>query len=233
MITVTMTTGKRLALLKRTIQTFVENCLDIDLISRWVVSDDGSTDSDISEMKKEFPFLEIYKNPNHGHASNLNNLFSIPTTQYVYQLEDDWLFIKKGHYIKDSLAVMFNNRDIKMVRTNCIKGDVLNVVGVNYIRHEFDIEWRKKGQANWETLSFFPPFTLNPGLQHLPSLLSIGKFGQLPKYEPHLPSGFETDFAYQYWLKGFRMATLTDTYCQHIGGVQSLYDLNQTNRIQG
>jgi hypothetical protein len=233
MVTVTITSGKRLDLFKKTIKSFLDNCLDINIISDWIVCDDGSNSKDIDAMQKEYPFLRIYKNPEHGHAKSLNYLFSLPKTEYIYHLEDDWLFIKAGNYIRDSLMIMLADTKIKIVKTNCIKGDIINVNGVKCIKHEFDINWRSKGPANWETLDFFPPYTLNPSLQHLPSVLSVGKFGALPKYEPDLPSGFETDFCYQFWLKGFRMATLTETYAQHIGGEQSCYDLNQTNRIQG
>ena len=72
-ITCTMTMGRRLDMFLRTMKSFMENCLDLDLIERWIVNDDRSDTKDLEFIKKKFPFLEIIKADRPGQASALNN----------------------------------------------------------------------------------------------------------------------------------------------------------------
>ena len=51
-VTITMTTCKRFNLFTQTVSSFINCCLDIELVSRWICVDDNSTEEDRKEMKE-------------------------------------------------------------------------------------------------------------------------------------------------------------------------------------
>ena len=62
-IILTMTTGTRLDLFIRTMESFLTACQDKDLISRWIVSDDRSSTKDLFEMKDRYSFRKFIQVP--------------------------------------------------------------------------------------------------------------------------------------------------------------------------
>ena len=56
-ITITTTTCKRLDLLKKTVNSFIECCKDLHLVKEWIVIDDNSSENDRIEMKNLYPFI--------------------------------------------------------------------------------------------------------------------------------------------------------------------------------
>ena len=95
-VTVTITTGRRIELFAIMMAGLMRTCYDLDLVERWIVCDDGSTDIELEWMKKEWPFLEIHRNPGVGQAASLNFLFSEVKTEWFLHLEDDWGWLKTG-----------------------------------------------------------------------------------------------------------------------------------------
>ena len=51
-ITLICTTGRRLEFFKETMKTFKENCLDLDLIDKFLICDDRSSDEEREKMKR-------------------------------------------------------------------------------------------------------------------------------------------------------------------------------------
>ena len=110
-IILTMTTCKRYILFEKTINSFINCCLDKDLINKWYIVDDNSSEEDREKMKTNYPFIEfVFKTTEQkGHALSMNLIRNyIIENKYKYQihLEDDWLFYKKLNYIQDSLKIM-------------------------------------------------------------------------------------------------------------------------------
>ena len=105
----TMTTCKRLDLFRKTINSFINNCKDIDLIDKWLIIDDNSSIDDKEIMKYEYPFIQfIFKDKeNKGHASSMNLIRDLSVDyEYVLHLEDDWLFIENTYYIKPAIDIL-------------------------------------------------------------------------------------------------------------------------------
>jgi hypothetical protein len=110
-IILTMTTCKRYVLFEKTINSFIQCCLDKHLINKWYIVDDNSTEEDREKMKTNYPFIEfVFKTSEQkGHAISMNMIKNyIVKNQYKYQihLEDDWLFYKELNYVQDSLKIM-------------------------------------------------------------------------------------------------------------------------------
>src|SRR6185295_941723 len=57
-VTLSITTCKRLDLFVRTMTSFLNACQDIDLIDHWLCVDDASSDADRAEMQRLFPFFD-------------------------------------------------------------------------------------------------------------------------------------------------------------------------------
>lgn len=220
-ITFTMTTFDRHHLFTKTIDSFLSTCLDLDLINRWVISDDGSPQSDIDKMKKSYPFFEIHKNPGKGQASNINNLFSLVETEWFFHCEDDWLFIKKDNYIRKLFDIAFDNPTIKNITLRYwVGGEVESetVSGFKYNIHDYLPS--KKFEESLDTDWWWCGYTLNPGLQHLPTIKKIGK------YDESMPLNsrkWDRKPAIKYYELGYKRGNMLDKYIEHIGDKESAY----------
>ena len=203
-IAFTITTFNRLSLFIRTIDTFMNTCLDKDLISDWIIGDDGSSDYDLSQIQSLYPFFTIHKNLKKGQASNLNNIFSKVKTEWLFHCEDDWLFLKKDSYIRKLFDVAFEDRGIKNITLKNYSSMDRRVTRTG-IKYSVDYHTSPR---DWYG------FTLNPGLQHRPTLLSLGMFDEDAEIN-NRKWDRKTSKAYE--DAGYRRANLLEGYIQHIG----------------
>lgn len=230
-ITFTMTTCRRLELFFKTMDSFLENCLDTDLIERWIVSDDRSNDRDIEEMKNRYPFLEIYKSPQPGQSASLDFLFSKVKTKWFFHCEDDWLFIKRGHFIRKLFDVAFDDIQIKNVILRYWQGVFIKHGKLKYYMHIYnknaidnpvDIKTSKHFN-NWTWYGY----SFNPGLQNKVIIDILGK------NKSHIENReWDKKPARKYLALGFKTANLTEKYIEHIGiGKDSRYDTCKNNHL--
>ena len=59
-VSLSITSCKRLDLFKRTVNSFINSCTDLNLISEWFCVDDNSSLDDREEMKRLYPFFTFY-----------------------------------------------------------------------------------------------------------------------------------------------------------------------------
>jgi hypothetical protein len=202
--------------------SFLENCLDKGLISRWLVCDDHSSNEDIVEMKRRYPFLEIIKSPGRGQAASINHLFSQVETEWFFHCEDDWLFIKKDNFLQKLFDVAFDDYWIKNVTLRYWTGNLVKskkTRGLAYNVHQYIPDQYAK--AVWEKNDCkWYGYTLNPGLQHKPTVDKLGKYN----IEYNINSRFwDRPPAVKYLTLGFKRANLLDKYIEHIGEGNSAY----------
>jgi hypothetical protein len=214
-----MTTGRRFDLFKKTMDSFLSNCLDRDLIKEWIISDDGSSAKDIRAMKRLYPFIKIYKNKKSGQASNLNNLFSKVKTKWFFHCEDDWLFIRRGHFVREMLNIALYDPMIRNVTLRYWKGELVNNGRHRYHLHRYqpwiyDKEFVKNTNCCWYG------YTLNPGLQHLPTVKRLGKYDESFNIHSRF---FDRPQAIRYGTYGYKRVNLTAEYIKHIGDNNSAY----------
>lgn len=217
----TITCSKRLDLFIITINSFLENCLDTDLISRWILSDDHSDSKDLETIKQLYPFFEIYNSPGKGQAYNLNNLFSKVTTEWFFHCEDDWLFFKKDHFIRKAFDVASSDPRIKNVVLREWNGPYVKIGDLEYRMHAY----HPNGSIHimpWNDWRWFG-YSLNPGLQHLPTVKLIGEYPTNAIGLPH-PRYFDRPPAIAYRMAGYLRANLMEGYIEHIGKGRSVYE---------
>lgn len=250
LITFTITTCNRLELFLKSMRGFLENCLDIHLISRWICIDDNSTESDRKIMKQTFPFVEfIFKNEkDKGHAKSMQMLTELITTPFHIHIEDDRFLLNKRNYINTFLEIMNSDESIGQIAFNhnyaeiiddCIIGGVLNKTKSNifYYEHEYCFNDEEKVKFNEKygigsTCNYYPHFTLSPSMIRT-SIYKTVKFEQEPM--------FEFNFGLRYVKAGFKTVFLPGFNIKHIGRITrnmhdllqyNAYDLNDTEQFQ-
>jgi GR25 family glycosyltransferase involved in LPS biosynthesis len=112
-IILTMTTCKRLDLFKSTVNSFLECCIDKELISEWIVVDDNSSEEDRKEMVRLYPFIHyIFKGKDmKGHPISMNVIRNVCLGfKFNFHLEDDWSFIAKKNFIGETIKVLESDK---------------------------------------------------------------------------------------------------------------------------
>ncbi|CAN0234691.1 unnamed protein product [Ectocarpus fasciculatus] len=235
-----MTTCRRLPLFLRTMELLL-----LHSSVQVVVIDDASSSLDRKIMMQRFPSVRfILKDESErGHANSLNILLRNITTRFFFYVEDDWELL-------DNFAILIleSNTHIDEVLLNtqwdrnCSLGYVLDSdtkflnVGGWHRRHDF---------------SYWPGFSLNPGLWDVPRIADkfraicsqrkefnadIGFTGDPSQMSPwcnffsESDSAFEHHFSILGHLNGVHVAHLHAVLFKHIGHEVSAYKLNGFRR---
>jgi hypothetical protein len=231
-ITLFILSCKRYELFTRTVNSFLNACMDLDLIDEWICVDDNSHENERAAMQAIYPFFEfVMKGPEDaGHARSLNMLRKRITSPFVLALEDDWLFVKKENYVGRCLSILMReDPSVKQVLLNryyveTIDEGYLSVEGGiqkkdsgghKYILHEYyspsSKEYEKYSEQYPNNFSHQPHFALRPSMYKREIFDVVGGFVEDEDVE------FETEYAHRYTAAGFRSAYLTSINCIHIG----------------
>lgn len=225
-VTLIMTSGKRPELFIRTVESFLENCLDRDLIKEWICCDDDTDKKSLDRIKRKYPFIKIYPSPNHNQASSLNFLLSRVRTEWFLQTEDDWQFIKKDNFIRKMFDIAFDDEKIKSVGLRFWEGIFVKSNDLEYRVHAYLPD--EKGDGGWKNNWGWYGYSLNPSLQHLSTIRKLGKYS-----EEITERGFDKEIAKGYYDSGYRVANLNGEYIRHIGEAKSLYGLKEDKKLTG
>lgn len=254
LITITSTTCKRLDLFKKTVNSFLECCLDFEKfeIDKWFVIDDNSSQEDRDEMKKLYPFMTFYyKTPaQKGHARSINMMLRHVHTPYLFHLEDDWQFYYKDNFFTLLYEIIQEKDEYKQVLLNNMYGEIPEHEqlvggywhrtcgsGLNYIVHEYTATEEEKLAFNrkWQfkpNCSYWPHFSFRPGLSKMEFFKNIGDFNEDVWH-------FEMNYAHKYVDKGYKTLFLPGMVCKHIGKLTSdreginAYVLNEEFQFYG
>jgi hypothetical protein len=112
-IAFSVTTCRRIHSFLKTMEEFMQFCIDPELIDGWFIMDDSSSVEDIKVMEERFPNFKIYHHENKNQAVSFNKILDLDY-DYVFHIEDDWHFSTKFSIasILDDLA---KNREIAQV----------------------------------------------------------------------------------------------------------------------
>jgi len=248
-----ITTCKRYDLFEKTMNSFINSCLDLNLIDHWLCVDDNSSQEDRAKMKKLYPFFEfvLKDSDKKGHSVSMNIIHAKNMEykcQYNLHMEDDFHFIQKRNYISESLKIMQENKMIGQVLFNknyaevelykrSIHGGFLNKTndGVRYFIHEYydkdTVEYTKfiERHKGYGTCGYWPHFSFRPSLLRVSMLQDVGIF--------YNTNHFEMQYAYEYISKNYVSAFLDTFSCIHIGkktwetNVSNSYSLNELGQF--
>lgn len=252
-ITLTITSCKRLSLFIDTVNSFLNCCMDLDLVGEFICIDDNSSTEDRNVMQEMFPFFTYHFKDQHnkGHPQSMNMIQDLVKTPYLFHIEDDWKFFEKRNYLTECLEVLNESRDIKQCLINKnyserlsdnILGGVFNrtPTGIRYYIHEYiqtseekNAFLEKHGYGN--TCNYWPHFSFRPSLIKTEIFKVLGRFSETVSH-------FEMNYSNAYVAQGFKSAFLEGTYCEHIGRLTSerddrsklnAYDLNGEAQFSG
>ena len=107
-IAVTMTTCKRLDLMKNTVNSFLNCCNDVNKIDKFICIDDNSSEQDRNHMKLLYPWLNYYMKleSEKGHRKSMNIIYDKLVElkpKYWIHMEDDFLFFDEMNYIEKGI----------------------------------------------------------------------------------------------------------------------------------
>ena len=231
-ITLTITRCRRFDLFTQSINSFLNCCLDLDRIDRWICVDDGSSEADREQMQALYPFFEfIHKDrDNKGHARSMNLILEQIKTSYWLHLEDDWLFFAPEPYIAQAMAILDDDPAIGQVLFNRNYAERLgcqNIVGgsvkftprerLRYRVHEY----YEPGTSAYDTHTaqlaagqrsnaWWPHYSLRPSLLRMSAIRKVGEYRRESK-------NFERDFALRYTEAGHCSVFLDAINLLHIG----------------
>jgi GR25 family glycosyltransferase involved in LPS biosynthesis/GT2 family glycosyltransferase len=225
-VTFSITTCKRYDLFEQTINSFINCCEDIDLITHWICVDDNSSEADRIKMKANYPFFKfIWKTPKEkGHAQSMNIILEQVQTPYLFHMEDDWKYFSVSNYIGKCIEVLESDKALGQCLINknyAETTDDINVLGgifkttkfgLRYYEHDFieDTNLFRQKYGVGASSAYWPHYSLRPGLNRVSTLRRIGT------YNPDV-AHFEMDFSYRYTEKGYKTAFLDAISCIHIG----------------
>ena len=238
-VTVTMTSCKRLDLFKKTVNSFLQCVLDKHHIKEWIVVDDNSSEEDRQEMKSLYPFIKfIYKTKEQkGHANSMNILRGLVNTKYVFHLEDDWTFFYNDQYLSKCLLILESASEAGQCLINRAYGEreccwdietgkEIFVNGLLYYIHSYN------ELSNYKNCNYWPHYSLRPGMMKTEVWKEIGEYN---KNSDH----FEMEYAFRY-VKKYKTLFLDSIYSYHTGrctferdnkDIKNAYDLNDEDQF--
>lgn len=224
-ITFTCTTFNRLPLFIESMNSFLDTCQDKDLISEWLVGDDGSEKSQIFQMQRRYPFIKVLTNNKVGQHSNLNSLWSHVKTEWFFHSEDDWLYLKKDNYIRKMLDIVLENENIKNVTLrNWTGGEIYKTnSGILFNVHKYtpDISHEENLKTNGKWFGY----SIGVSLQHKPTLNILGEYCDLTSPKTRV---WDKPIAAKYLCLGFKTANLCEgIYVKHLGEYKSAYNIRR------
>jgi GR25 family glycosyltransferase involved in LPS biosynthesis len=234
LITVTITTCKRLELFILTMNSFINCCEDINMVDEWICVDDNSSDDDRQKMRTMYPFITFYYKDESvkGHPCSMNVIHGLVKTPYIFHLEDDWKFFTRKNYLTDCLNIMSVDPKIGQCLINknyaetesdiSIVGGVFKQTksGLRYYIHEYvttkeeQKEWIKKHGDICRHCNYWPHFSFRPSLIRTEILRDLGLFNTTISH-------FEMEYSKRYVSKGYVSAFLEGIYCLHTGRLTS------------
>ena len=234
-LTFTITTSRRRELFERTMDALLTNCLDHHLIGRWICIDDGSSPEDRELMQQRYPFFEfIFKDESdRGHAKSMNRLLATVDSDYWLHFEDDWQFVKPGHYITRAIEVLNDNPELIQTVLNRNYAETLKnhdiVGGHMVVSHDKRFCYRVHDHIDPDSPEFARIFEDNPGrltnaqwpgFSLMPSVLRRRAFDDLGAFNPGA-GHFEREMADRALAHGWKTACLDDITMLNIGRLRT------------
>ena len=230
-VTLTITTCKRPDLFERTVNSFLHCCQDLEMISRWICIDDGSSVADRDRMQDLYPFFEFIWKPaeDRGHPTSMNRLVELVDSPYWLHLEDDWHFVVPDGYVTKALAILDEDPRIGQVLFNANYGESLadrdipggsvsaTHRGARYRVQQYLDPTGDEYQRFFDALPrgsvanvFWPHFSLRPSLLRTQVIRDLGGFDTQAEH-------FELEFASRYADSGYLSAFFDSIHCLHLG----------------
>jgi len=218
-IMLTMTTCKRFDLFEQTVNSILNNWLDVDKIEYFYCMDDNSSVEDRQKMRTQYPFFDYYmKSPEErGHRESMNLIWkklSEMKPLYWIHLEDDWVYIRKEFYVSRALSylIKYEERNVHQIVFNRNYGvvyDQLRGNGGIELEPGFTLH-EKRDDIVGPNSGYWPHYSLQPSMTRVSKILELGNYDSPNKF-------FERDYADKYFAGGNQTGFFSSIHSIHIG----------------
>lgn len=201
MITFCLTSCERSDLLERTLDSFLK--FNTYPIEKFYISEDSPVR--MPHLEAKYPFITFLYNDSgkrYGMMRNLQKVYALAQTEYIFSCEEDWEFYHSG-FIDKSLVLLMANPKILQVwirEPNDTNGHPIEPdrgLGYHFVTTGY--------------LGKFHGYSTNPGLRRKKDVADFAKI-----IEGATNNG--EDLVSQYYFeKGFRSVILSEGYVRHIG----------------
>lgn len=217
-VMLTVTTCKRLALFKETMNSMVRSWKDLSEVDYFFCVDDNSSDEDRAVMKTDYPFFDYYmKGPNEkGHRESMNIIWNrlreLQPTYWIH-MEDDWLYFKQESYVGRSIALLekYESADIHQLVFNREYG--LALADMKHVSGELlepGVWLHTQKPVNGPNCAYWPHYSLQPSIVRTRVVLELGNYDSANTF-------FERDYADRYGAAGYKTMFFDGIYSLHIG----------------
>ena len=226
-VILTMTSCKRFDLFQKTVNSFINNCSDVNKITYFFCVDDNSSDKDREQMVKMYPFFDFYFKTvdEKGHRQSMNiiwNKLNELKPKFYLHLEDDWLFINKCNYITNSVSFLnrYESDEIHQILFNKNYAEVIhhyNTVGGKIMENTnsmFKLHIKDESNLSGSNCAYWPHFSFRPSMIRTSAVLTLGNFDSPNAF-------FERDYADKYFNSGYMSAYFNEVNNIHIGKLTS------------
>jgi GT2 family glycosyltransferase len=213
-VTVLCTSFNRPDLLERTLTSFFK--FNTYPIENFVVLDDSMVWGCNDLLKDKFPTVRFeYNSERIGQIKSIDRLYEFVEAPYVFHLEEDWEFYKKG-FIEDSFDVLDENPNIHCVWLRSDK----DTNGHSIEDWVYQSEGSKVMWSKLETgfRGMWHGFTFNPGLRRVSEYFTHGPYSRLTEFNPEKPWKSESVIGAYFKNHGYIAAIIRGNgYVKHIG----------------
>lgn len=259
-ILLSMTSCKRFDLFQKTVNSFLKCCLDLHLLTEFLVVDDNSSDVDRQLMLKKYPFIHfIFKSESEkGHVKSMNIIRSYLLQNkfdFLFHLEDDWSFFRKDFFFNKCIDILSSNPSYGQCLLNYhyaevseqqVRGGFARSIpssnkeyyDLKFFEHQYikdPIErsnFHKTLKPGQGSSCYWPHFSFRVGMTKTKVFEDIGVFNPV--------NHFEMEYANRYFDKGFITCYFDSLYCSHTGrltseigneNIKNAYQLNNISQF--
>lgn len=211
-VDVILTCCGRFDLLQRTLHSFFK--VNTYPIRKFVVYDDKGlnnyTQFDwefVHILQQQFnKVLWIQKRERVGQILSLDRLMQEVETDYYFNCEEDWIFLKDG-FIPESINVL---KKYPMCNQVQLRG-AENINGHPSVYKDGVLRLTEGYRGKWNGWGF------NPSVRRRSDYELIGRYSDHTEFSPTIPYQSEIEIANIYHKMGYFTAVLPNTYITHIG----------------
>lgn len=211
-VTVCITSCGRWNLLQATLNSFLR--LNKYPIAKYLLHEDSGDIRIFEKIQEKYPMFHLIRSEeNVGLLKSIDKLYDLVETEYIFHLEDDWIFENNPDFIQQSLKVL-ENPNIHQV----------------WIRQGIPEDWLEQedlgGYRMVKNCHFgdWCGFSFNPGLRRLSDYKQIFPNGYNALNTHGTNSVFNEHECNQVASsQGYRAAILNNRVCRHLGEGKSTY----------
>ena len=209
-VTFCITSCNRNDLLFKTIDSFIETNAYPEYIFKWLIREDSGIESVAKEIMDRYPFFEVEYGTNIGQGESIDILYDKVCTEYIFHCEEDWYFNGNKEFLKQSLEILEEYKDIYQV---WIRKNMSH--WAEFFRDFKDFNF---GIVKDKHLDMWNGFSWNPGLRRLTDYNTMFPEGFKKFITTHRSGGIlERDCMLHSRKFNYKAAILKDCVCEHIG----------------